>query len=40
LGDQPLKKITIRWPSGAEQVLEGVTVDALHVITEPVAAPQ
>jgi len=37
LGGQPLARITIRWPSGAEQVLAGadLAVDRLHVITEP-----
>ena len=35
LGDQRLGRVTIRWPSGTEQVLEGLTADRLHVITEP-----
>jgi hypothetical protein len=35
LGDQSLGRVTIRWPSGAEQVLEGLAPDRLHVITEP-----
>jgi enediyne biosynthesis protein E4 len=35
IGDQRLGKVTIRWPSGTEQVVNGLTVDALHVITEP-----
>jgi hypothetical protein len=35
LGDQTLSKVTIRWPSGAEQVLRGLSIDQLHVITEP-----
>jgi hypothetical protein len=35
LGDQPLGPVTIRWPSGAEQVLRGLAPDRLHVITEP-----
>jgi enediyne biosynthesis protein E4 len=28
-------RVTIRWPSGAEQVLDGLATDRLHVITEP-----
>jgi hypothetical protein len=35
LGNERLGRVTIRWPSGAEQVLNGLTVDQLHVITEP-----
>jgi len=35
LGDQRLGRVTIRWPSGTAQVLEGLTADRLHVITEP-----
>jgi enediyne biosynthesis protein E4 len=35
LGDQRLGKVTIRWPSGAQQVLTGLGIDRLHVITEP-----
>ena len=35
LGNQRLGRVTIRWPSGAEQVLDGLTIDSLHVITEP-----
>jgi len=35
LGDQRLGKVTIRWPSGAEQVVNGLAIDQLHVITEP-----
>src|SRR5216110_2299481 len=35
LGDQRLGRVTIRWPSGQTQVLDGVTIDQLHVITEP-----
>src|ERR1041384_6489287 len=35
LGNQSLAKITIRWPSGTEQVLTGLAVDQLHVVTEP-----
>ena len=35
LGNSRLDRVTIRWPSGAEQVLEGLAVDRLHEITEP-----
>src|SRR5213592_4088569 len=35
LGDQRLGRVTIRWPSGTEQVLNGLAIDQLHVITEP-----
>src|SRR6266487_2045336 len=35
LGDQRLGRVTIRWPSGTEQVLDGLAEDRLHVITEP-----
>ncbi len=35
LGNGRLGRVTIRWPSGAEQVVDGLTVDRLHVITEP-----
>jgi hypothetical protein len=28
-------RVTIRWPSGREQIVDGLKVDALHVITEP-----
>ncbi|HMG18896.1 MAG TPA: CRTAC1 family protein, partial [Gemmatimonadales bacterium] len=35
LGDQRLGRVTIRWPSGTEQVLNGLAADRLHVITEP-----
>jgi hypothetical protein len=35
LGDQRLGRVTIRWPSGAAQVLERLAMDRLHVITEP-----
>lgn len=35
LGSALLGRVTIRWPSGVEQVLNGVTIDQLHVITEP-----
>src|SRR6266540_72912 len=35
LGNQRLGRVTIRWPSGTEQVLAGLAIDQLHVITEP-----
>src|SRR5213596_446036 len=35
LGDQRLGSVTIRWPSGETQVLNGLAIDQLHVITEP-----
>jgi hypothetical protein len=35
LGDQPLKRVTIHWPSGTAQVLNDLAIDRLHVITEP-----
>src|SRR2546426_459878 len=35
LGDQRLGRVTIRWPSGQTQVLEGVQIDQLHEVTEP-----
>src|SRR6266487_2141633 len=35
LGNQRLGRVMIRWPSGTEQVVNGLTVDQLHVITEP-----
>ncbi len=35
LGAQRLGRVTIRWPSGTEQVVNGLTIDQLHVITEP-----
>ena len=35
LGDQRLGRVTIRWPSGTEQGLDGLAEDRLHVITEP-----
>jgi len=35
LGDQALGRVTIRWPSGTHQILNGLTIDQLHVITEP-----
>jgi len=35
LGNSHFDRVTIRWPSGTEQVLEGLAVDRLHEITEP-----
>jgi enediyne biosynthesis protein E4 len=35
LGDNSVERVTIRWPSGKEQVVTGVQTDQLHVITEP-----
>ena len=37
LGNSGLGRVTIRWPSGTEQVLDGLALDLdrLHVITEP-----
>ncbi|HUC39828.1 MAG TPA: ASPIC/UnbV domain-containing protein, partial [Gemmatimonadales bacterium] len=35
LGNQRLGRVTIRWPSGEEQILSGEAIDQLHVITEP-----
>ena len=35
LGNNLLGAVTIRWPSGAQQVVNGLTIDQLHVITEP-----
>jgi hypothetical protein len=35
LGDDALGRVTIRWPSGTKQLVEGLAVDQLHVITEP-----
>ena len=35
LGRNSVDRVTIRWPSGREQVLTGIGVDQLHVITEP-----
>jgi hypothetical protein len=35
LGNQRLGRVTIRWPSGTEQVVNGLTIDQLNVITEP-----
>ena len=34
LGNGRLGRVTIRWPSGAEQIVDGLTIDQLHVITE------
>jgi len=35
LGDERPGRVTIRWPSGTKQVLEGLAPDRLHEITEP-----
>ena len=35
LGNNSLGRVTVRWPSGQEQVLDGLKADELHVITEP-----
>ena len=35
LGNSSLGRVTIRWPSGQEQVLDGLKANELHVITEP-----
>src|SRR5436309_5746696 len=35
LGDQRLGSVTIQWPSGRTQVLNGLAIDQLHVVTEP-----
>jgi enediyne biosynthesis protein E4 len=35
LGEQRLGSVTIRWPSGQSQVLNGLAIDQLHVVTEP-----
>jgi hypothetical protein len=35
LGNGRLGRVTIRWPSGTEQVVDGLTIDQLHVLTEP-----
>jgi len=35
LGDQRLGRVTIWWPSGETQVLNGLAIDQLHVIAEP-----
>src|SRR5437588_566411 len=35
LGPNHLGRVTIRWPSGTVQTLDDLTIDQLHVITEP-----
>ena len=35
LGNYSVERVTIRWPSGKEQVLRGLRINELHVITEP-----
>jgi enediyne biosynthesis protein E4 len=35
LGGERPGRVLIRWPSGREQVVEGLRADQLHVITEP-----
>jgi enediyne biosynthesis protein E4 len=35
LGNNSVERVTIRWPSGKEQVLGGLGINELHVITEP-----
>src|SRR5438874_11539321 len=35
LGQNRLGRVTIRWPSGTVQKLDDLTIDQLHVITEP-----
>ena len=35
VGNGRLGRVTIRWPSGRLQILDGLTIDELHVITEP-----
>ena len=35
LGPNRLGRVTIRWPSGTVQTLDDLTIDQLHVITEP-----
>jgi len=35
LGNGRLGRVTIRWPSGSEQVLDGLASDQMHVVTEP-----
>ena len=35
LGEQRLGSVTIRWPSGQTQVVNGLAIDQLHVVTEP-----
>src|SRR3989442_9078623 len=34
-GQNSLSRVTVRWPSGTVQTLDGLTMDQLHVITEP-----
>jgi hypothetical protein len=35
LGNARPGRVTIRWPSGREQILEGLKVDEVHEVTEP-----
>ena len=35
LGRERPRRVIIRWPSGREQIVEGLKTDQLHVITEP-----
>jgi hypothetical protein len=35
LGKNRLGRVTIRWPSGTVQTLDGLSIDQLHTITEP-----
>jgi hypothetical protein len=35
IGRNSVERVTIRWPSGKEQVLTGLQADELHTITEP-----
>jgi hypothetical protein len=35
LGNGRVGRVTIRWPSGRQQILDGLTIDQLHVVTEP-----
>jgi len=35
LGSSGIGRVTIRWPSGTQQVLDGLAVDRLYEITEP-----
>ena len=35
LGNSPLGRVTIRWPSGTVQTLDGLAADRRHEITEP-----
>ena len=35
LGEMRPGRVIIRWPSGREQIVEGLRADQLHVITEP-----